>query len=54
MSPFGLAELRSRYGTRAAYLDRFADAVRAEVTNGLLLEEDAAELLREAPRRWRG
>jgi hypothetical protein len=54
MRPFGLAELRNRYGTRAAYLDRFADAVRAEVTNGLLLEEDAAELLREAPGRWRG
>jgi hypothetical protein len=54
MHPFSLAELRRRYGTRAAYLDRFAAAVNAEVERGLLLEPDAAELLREAPRRWRG
>jgi hypothetical protein len=54
MHPFSLAELRRRYGTRAAYLDRFAEAVRAEVAHGLLLETDAAELLREAPKRWRG
>lgn len=54
MHPFPLAELRTRYGTRAAYLDRFADAVRAEVENGLLLEADAVELLRDAPQRWRG
>lgn len=53
-APFALAELRRRYGTRAAYLDRFADAVREEVELGLLLPEDAAELLREAPLRWRG
>jgi hypothetical protein len=54
MHPFSLAELRRRYGTREAYLDRFAEAVRAEVAHGLLLEPDAAELLREAPHRWRG
>ncbi|BDZ46044.1 alpha/beta hydrolase domain-containing protein [Naasia aerilata] len=52
--PFPLAELRKRYATRADYLDRFAEAVRAEVGFGLLLPEDADELLREAPLRWRG
>ncbi|MCX7520696.1 alpha/beta hydrolase domain-containing protein [Microbacterium sp. STN6] len=54
MRPFPLAELRERYGSRAAYLDRFAAAVRDEVSRGLLLEEDASELLRHAPQRWRG
>jgi hypothetical protein len=54
MHPFPLDELRRRYGSRAAYLDRFVAAVAAEVDGGLLLAEDAAELLRHAPQRWRG
>jgi hypothetical protein len=54
MRPFRLDDLRARYGTRAGYLDRFADAVAEQVAAGLLLAEDADELLREAPRRWRG
>jgi hypothetical protein len=54
MRPFSIGELRGRYGSRAAYLDRFAAAVRDEVRHGLLLDEDADELLRQAPGRWRG
>jgi hypothetical protein len=54
MHPFSIAELRERYGSRATYLDRFTLAVRDEVRRGLLLEEDADELLRDAPARWRG
>ncbi|MEO6531941.1 MAG: alpha/beta hydrolase domain-containing protein [Pseudolysinimonas sp.] len=54
MHPFALAELRRRYGTRASYLDQFAAATREQVATGLLLEEDAAELLRTAAERWRG
>ena len=54
MRPFSIGELRGRYGSRAAYLDRFAAAVRDEVRHGLLLDADADELLRQAPERWRG
>lgn len=54
MRPFTIAELRERYGSRAGYLDRFALAVRDQVRSGLLLDDDADELLREAPKRWRG
>ncbi|GAA2749381.1 alpha/beta hydrolase domain-containing protein [Amnibacterium kyonggiense] len=54
MRPFGLTEVHRRYGTRAAWLRRFAAATREHVAAGLLLEEDAAELLRGAPERWPG
>lgn len=54
MRPFPILELRERYGSRAAYLDRFAAAVRDAVDGGLLLAADADELLRTAPQRWRG
>ncbi|THG31597.1 hypothetical protein E6C64_05865 [Naasia lichenicola] len=49
-----LSELRRRYGNRSAYLRRFAESVAAERARGLLLDEEARELLREAPSRWRG
>lgn len=52
--PFPAEELLRRYGSRAGYLERYAEAVRASVASGLLREPDALELLREAPGRWRG
>jgi hypothetical protein len=50
--PFPLGELRRRHGSRAAYLDAFADATRRCVDAGTLLQSDAEELLRTAPARW--
>ncbi len=53
-SPFSATELRRRYGSRAAYLERFEESVRSCVASGFLLGHDADELLREAPARWIG
>lgn len=54
MRHFPLAETHRRYGTRAAWLHRFAAAAREHVEAGFLLQEDARELVRDAPARWRG
>ncbi|PRY13054.1 alpha/beta hydrolase domain-containing protein [Kineococcus rhizosphaerae] len=51
---FPLAETRRRYGTRAAWLRRFAAATGQQVAAGWLLAEDGTELLHHAPERWRG
>jgi hypothetical protein len=45
-------EVRRRYGDDPTYAARFTAATRALVDAGLLLDEDAAELLASIPRRW--
>jgi hypothetical protein len=45
MQPFTVAELRHRYGTVEAYLERFEQAARALAAERWLLEGDIAELV---------
>jgi hypothetical protein len=54
MRPLAVAEILRRYGSRAAFLRRFAEAARAQAVERFLLPEDAELLIHEAPRRWRG
>lgn len=49
-----LRDIHERYGTRGAYLRRFAAAARRHVAERYLLAEDADELIRSATSRWHG
>jgi hypothetical protein len=54
MRALPLRQLHERYGSRSGYLRQFAAAARRHVAERLLLEEDAEQLIRDAPSRWRG
>lgn len=52
MTRFPADEVRRRYGDEQTYRARFTAATEALVAAGLLLAEDAAELLAAVPGRW--
>lgn len=55
MRPFGIEELKRRYGSSDNFLERFERAARAACSAGWLLEDDLPEMLaakRESCGRW--
>jgi hypothetical protein len=46
--PFAAEQLRALYGDKAGYLERFNPRLDELVTEGWLLPDDAAEMMREA------